>query len=46
MPSQSFLPEYKLNETQTGRRNTLLCLKRHRAVPATPEERVRQHILN
>ena len=46
MPSQNFLPEYRPTETQTGRRNTLLCMKRHRAVPATPEERVRQRILN
>ena len=46
MSSQSFLPDYTPNETQTGVRNTLLCVKRHRAVPATPEERVRQRILN
>ena len=46
MPSENFLPEYTPSETQTGKRNTLLCLKRHCAVPATPEERVRQRILN
>ena len=46
MPPKNFLPDYTPNETRTGRRNTLLCAKRHRAVPATPEERVRQRILN
>ena len=46
MVTENFLPAYRRRETQTGRRNTLQCLKRGRAVPATPEERVRQQILN
>ena len=46
MSQKNFLPAYKRRETQTGRRNTLQCLKRVRAVPATPEERVRQRILH
>ncbi len=46
MPSENFLPAYRRRETQAGRRNTLQCLKRGRAVPATPEERVRQRILH
>ena len=43
---ENFLPSYRRRETQTRRGNTLQCLKRGRAVPATPEERVRQRILN
>ena len=46
MPTENFLPKYRRRETQTGRGNTLQCLKRSRAVPATPEERVRQRILH
>lgn len=45
MVSENFLPAYKLRETQVGTRNTLPCRKRDKAVPATPEERVRQRIL-
>ena len=46
MSKESFLPAYRPRETLTGRRNTLQCLKRARAVPATPEEIVRQRILH
>ena len=46
MSSENFLPAYKSRETQTARGNTLQCLKRGKAVPATPEEIVRQRILN
>ena len=46
MTTENFLPVHHRRETQTGRRNTLQCLKRGRAVPATPEEQVRQRILN
>lgn len=46
MSKRNFLPAYRRRETQAGRRNTLQCLKRGRAVPATPEERVRQRILH
>ena len=46
MPTENFLPAYRCRETQTGRGNRLQCLKRGRTVPATPEERVRQQILN
>ena len=46
MTAKNFLPIHNRPETQTGRRNTLQCLKRGRAVPATPEERVRQRILH
>lgn len=45
MSSDNFLPAYRRRETQTVGRNTLLCLARNKAVPATPEERVRQRIL-
>ena len=45
MSSTNFLPEYSPGETPTGGRNTLQCIKRGKAVPATPEERVRQRIL-
>lgn len=46
MSKRNFLPSYRRRETQAGRRNTLQCLKRGRAVAATPEERVRQRILH
>ena len=46
MTTDNFLPPYKRRETQTRRGNTLQCLKLGRAVPATPEERVRQRILH
>ena len=46
MSSGNFLPVYEQDETQAGRRNTLQCLKRGKAVSATPEERVRQRILS
>ena len=46
MTNENFLPAHTAVETQTARRNTLQCLKRGKAVPATPEERVRQRILN
>ena len=45
MLSENFLTKYSPDETQAGERNTLLCIKRGRAVTATPEERVRQRIL-
>ena len=46
MTSTNFLPAFKSVETPTGKRNTLQCKKRDRAVPATPEEKVRQRILH
>ena len=46
MATENFLSIHHSRETLTGRRNTLQCLKRGRAVPATPEERVCQRILN
>ena len=46
MASENFLPPFRLPETQTGKGNKLQCIKRDKAVPATPEERVRQRILN
>ena len=46
MTSDNFLPAYRRRETQTGKRNTLQCLKRDKAVGATPEEQVRQRILH
>ena len=46
MTTENFLPAHTPLETQTAKRNTLQCLKRGKAVPATPEERVRQRILN
>lgn len=45
MTSENFLPEYKLPKTQTRGRSTFQCVKRDKAVPATPEEEVRQRIL-
>ena len=42
----NFLPEFIVPETRHRNQNTLSCLKRAKHVPATPEERVRQRILN
>ena len=47
MSDQSnFLPEYDSPQTPHGRRNKLNCLVRHKEVQATPEELVRQRVLN
>ena len=46
MTTKNFLPAYAARETQTARGNTLQCLKRGKDFLATPEERVRQRILN
>ncbi len=42
---QNFLPEHIPSQTVLGTRNTLQCLKRGKAVSATPEELVRQRIV-
>ena len=46
MASKNFLPNFSTSETQSKRGNTLICLRRNKSVLATPEERVRQRILN
>lgn len=45
MSDQNFLPPDAHKITQDEQGTTLQCAKRGRAVPATPEERVRQRIL-
>jgi len=45
MAANNFLPDFDLRVTY-GTRKTLRCLKRGRSVSATPEEKVRQRILN
>ena len=42
----NFLPEYDSPQTQHAGRNKLNCLVRHKEVPATPEELVRQRVLH
>ena len=42
----NFLPEYKSPETHYAGRNKLNCLVRHKEMPATPEEFVRQRVLH
>ena len=42
----NFLPEYDSPQTPHGGRNKLNCLVRHKEVPATPEELVRQRVLH
>ena len=42
----NFLPEYKSPVTHHAGRNRLNCLVRHKEVPATPEEFVRQRVLH
>ena len=42
----NFLPEYDSPQMQRAGRNKLNCLVRHKEVPATPEELVRQRVLH
>ena len=42
----NFLPQYTSTQTQHAGRNKLNCLVRHKEVPATPEELVRQRVLH
>ena len=47
MPDQdNFLPEYDGDQTPHAGRNKLNCQVRHKEVPATPEELVRQRVLH